>query len=232
MVIAATSVIENSRNNRSTMPPMNRMDTNTAASARFIESNVDPTSRAPTMAASNGGFPISTWREMFSSTTIASSTTRPVATMSAMSDRLLRENPHRYMTAKLPTSAMGTAATGMAAARTLARNSSTTRITSATAISRVRSASCSVARMLGDRSLAMLRSTSAGRNARRAGSCSWMASAVLMMFASGWRLMTSSIAGSLLKKPVLNRSSTSSCTRATSERRTAAPSRYRMMSGR
>ena len=60
IVIAATSVIENSRNKRSTIPPMNRIDTNTAARARFIESNVDPTSRAPTSAASKGGFPIST----------------------------------------------------------------------------------------------------------------------------------------------------------------------------
>ena len=50
---------------------------------------------------------------MFSSTTIASSTTSPVATISAISDRLLSEKPHRYITAKLPTSATGTAATGI-----------------------------------------------------------------------------------------------------------------------
>ena len=129
-MIAATSVIENSRNRRSTMPPMKRIETNTATSARFIESSVEPTSRAPMSAASSGGTPFSTCREMFSSTTIASSTTRPVATISAISDRLLSEKPTRYITAKLPTSATGTAATGMIAARTLARNSSTTTMTS------------------------------------------------------------------------------------------------------
>ena len=34
--------------------------------------------------------PASTWREMFSMTTIASSTTNPVAIVSAISDRLSR----------------------------------------------------------------------------------------------------------------------------------------------
>ena len=161
--IAATSVIENSRNSRSTMPPMNRIETNTATSDRFIDSSVKPTSLAPMSAASSGGTPFSTCREMFSSTTMASSTTRPVATISAISDRLFSEKPHRYITAKLPTSDTGTAATGMIAARKLARNSSTTRMTRATAISSVRSASCSVARMAGERSLATCSSTPAGQ---------------------------------------------------------------------
>ena len=68
--------------------------------------------------------PSSTCREMFSSTTIASSTTRPVATISAISERLLSEKPQRYITAQLPMRATGTAVTGIIAARTLARNSS------------------------------------------------------------------------------------------------------------
>ena len=100
--IAATSVIENSRNSFSTMPPMKSSETKTATMARFIDSSVEPTSRAPMSAASSGGTPFSTCREMFSSTTMASSTTRPVATISAISDRLFSEKPHRYITAKLP----------------------------------------------------------------------------------------------------------------------------------
>ncbi len=167
----------------------------TATSERFIDSSVEPTSLAPAIAASNGVFPRSMWREMFSRTTMASSTTRPVATISAITDRLFSEKPHRYITAKLPTSATGTAATGIIAARKLARNSSTTRITSATAMNSERSASCSVARMLGDRSLAMLRATPAGRKARSVSIWAWMASTVSMMLASGWRLTTSSTAG-------------------------------------
>ena len=177
---------------------MNRIETNTATSARFIDSSVAPTSFAPSIAACTGRMPRSTWRWMFSSTTIASSTTRPVATISAISDRLLSEKPQKYITANVPISETGTAATGMIAARKLARNSSTTRITSATAISSVRSASRSVARMHGERSLATSRCASAGRNARSVGSCSLIASTVLMMFASGWRLTISSTAGLLL----------------------------------
>ena len=101
------------------MPPMNRIETNTATSDRFIDSRVKPTSLAPASAAASGVMPSSTWREMFSSTTMASSTTRPVATISAISDRLFSEKPQRYITAKLPTSATGTAATGIIAARQL-----------------------------------------------------------------------------------------------------------------
>jgi hypothetical protein len=46
------------------------------------------TSRVPRRAASRAGMPASTWREMFSSTTTASSTTKPVAIVRAISDRL------------------------------------------------------------------------------------------------------------------------------------------------
>jgi len=45
---------------------------------------------APFSEASSGVMPSSIWRVMFSSTTMASSTTKPVATVSAISDRLSR----------------------------------------------------------------------------------------------------------------------------------------------
>ena len=63
---------------------------NTAASENVIERIVKPTSDAPSIAACSFGFPISRWRTMFSSITIASSTTKPTASVSAMSDRLSR----------------------------------------------------------------------------------------------------------------------------------------------
>jgi hypothetical protein len=50
-------------------------------------------------------------------------------------------------------------------------------------MSSVRCASFSVARIVGERSLAMSRLTPAGRNARSAGSCAVMPSTVAMMFA-------------------------------------------------
>ena len=47
-------------------------------------------SRAPTRAASKGGLPSSMWRWMFSTTTIASSTTRPMArTIASRVSRLI-----------------------------------------------------------------------------------------------------------------------------------------------
>ena len=63
---------------------------NTAMSDRLIDSTVNPTSLAPRIAAWTRDMPASMWREMFSTTTMASSTTKPVAIVSAISDRLFR----------------------------------------------------------------------------------------------------------------------------------------------
>jgi hypothetical protein len=51
---------------------------------------VNPIWRAPLSAACNAGSPFSMKRTMFSITTIASSTTKPVETVNAMSDKLSR----------------------------------------------------------------------------------------------------------------------------------------------
>jgi hypothetical protein len=84
------SVTANSRNSRPICPSMNSSGMNTATSERLIESTVKPTSRAPRSAASTRPMPASMWRLVFSSTTMASSTTKPVATVSAIRLRLLR----------------------------------------------------------------------------------------------------------------------------------------------
>src|SRR5476649_188899 len=70
---------------------------------------------------------------MFSIMTMASSTTKPAAMVSAISDRLLRLKPHRYITAKVPISDSGTDRLGMIVAGTLRRNRKITSTTSATA---------------------------------------------------------------------------------------------------
>ena len=63
----------------------------TAISDRLIESTVKPISRAPLQRGlAAAACPFSRWRVMFSSTTMASSTTKPVAMVSAISDRLSR----------------------------------------------------------------------------------------------------------------------------------------------
>ena len=195
ITVAATSVIENSRNSRSTSPPMKRIDTKTTLNATVIATKVNPTSRTPRRAALTGVSPRSRWREMFSSTTMASSTTRPAATISAISDRLFSEKPHAYITAKVAIRQTGMATLGIAAARALPRNSHTTRMTSPAASARVMWASRSVALMPGERSNATVRSTSAGISWRRPGSAWLMASMVSMMFEPGWRLMVSTTAG-------------------------------------
>ena len=55
-------------------------------------------------------------------TTIASSTTNPVAMVSAISVRLLIEKSRNTITAKVPTSESGTATAGIMVAGTLRRN--------------------------------------------------------------------------------------------------------------
>ena len=62
----------------------------TAASEIVIEMIVKPISREPLSAASNTPSPLSTCRTMFSSMTIASSTTKPTESVRAMSERLSR----------------------------------------------------------------------------------------------------------------------------------------------
>ncbi len=88
---AAPMVTANSRNSRPTIPPMNSTGMNTAASDSVIEMIVKPISREPSRAALNGLVPISMWRTMFSSMTMASSTTKPTDSVRAISDRLSSE---------------------------------------------------------------------------------------------------------------------------------------------
>ena len=73
------------------------------------------------------------WRSTFSTTTMASSTTMPIASTRPKSDSVLSEKPEISMTAKVPTSETGTATSGMIDARHVCRKSSTTTTTSAIA---------------------------------------------------------------------------------------------------
>ena len=229
--IAADSEIANSRNNRPTIPPISRIGMKTAISDTLIESTVKPTSRAPLRAASRGDMPCSMCLDTFSSTTIASSTTKPVAIVSDISDRLLRLNPARYMTPNVPISDTGTATLGISAARTLRRNRNTTRMTSATAMTSVRSTSRSDARMPGVRSIITFMSIAAEIDARSCGSTARTRSSVSMMFAPGCLFRINNIDGLPLALPSLRKSCTESTTSATSPRRTAELSRYATISG-
>ena len=59
---------------------------------------------------------------MFSSMTMASSTTKPTDSVRAISERLSRLNPSRYITAKVPMMEKGSARLGMMVAEKLRRN--------------------------------------------------------------------------------------------------------------
>jgi len=70
-------------------------------------------------------------------TTIASSTTMPMASTMPKSERLLSEKPNTFITASVPISDTGTARSGMIDARQVCRNTTTTSTTSSKASSSV-----------------------------------------------------------------------------------------------
>ena len=117
------------------MPPMNISGMNTAESDRHIERTVNPTSSAPSSAAVIGDFPISMCRTMFSSITIASSTTNPTASVSAMSDRLSMLKFSTNITENVPMIASGNVRLGMSVATALRRKMKITATTSTSATS-------------------------------------------------------------------------------------------------
>ena len=152
------------------MPPIARIGMNTAIRDMLIEKTVKPISLAPCSVAAIGDMPSSIWREMFSITTIASSTTKPVEMVRAMSDRLSRLKPNRYMTAKVPIKETGTATLGMSVARPLRRKIKTTKTTRTTEIESVRSTSWTEARIVVVRSIATVVTIPAGIEALTEGS--------------------------------------------------------------
>ena len=107
---------------------------------------------------------------MFSTTTTASSTTKPVAMVKAMSERMSRLKPARYMTPNEPMIETGTAMLGMIVARASRRKKYTTMMTSNMAITSVISVSSNEARMVSDLSPAIFTFMPAGIAASMRGS--------------------------------------------------------------
>ena len=134
------------------MPPISSTGMNTAISEKVIDTMVKPISREPFSAASNGRMPPSMWRTMFSSMTMASSTTKPTDSVSASSVMLLIEKPKAYIAAQVPISEIGTASAGMMVAETVRRNRKITRMTSAMAIASVSCTSATASRIEIERS--------------------------------------------------------------------------------
>ena len=182
---AMVSVSANSRNIRPTMPVMNSSGMNTAISETVSEITVNPISRAPRSAASSGSSPPSMWRTMFSIMTIASSTTKPVPMVSAISDRLSSEKPQNHITPNVATIESGSATPAMMVARMVRRKISTTSTTRTTASIRVNCTSRTDARIVSVRSLTTVSLTAAGMAFCRRGSSRLIRCTVSMTLAPG-----------------------------------------------
>ena len=176
----------------------------------------------PLSAASSGGSPASMYRAMFSIITIASSTTKPVEIVSAISDRLFRLNPRSTMTPNVPTSESGTATAGMAVAERVRRNRKITITTSATASISSNWTSATELRMVTVRSVSTATCTADGSDA-----CSWgksrlMRSTTSITLAPGCRWMFRTTAGPVFTQAACRTFSASSITSATSASVTGA----------
>ncbi len=122
---------------------------------------------------------------MFSIMTMASSTTKPVEMVSAISDRLSRLKPSRYITARVPTSDSGTDRLGMMVAGRLRRNRKITATTSATDRPSSNSTSDTEALIVVVRSVSTATSMAAGIVACNCGSSALMVSTTWITLAPG-----------------------------------------------
>ena len=114
------------------VPGKSATGTNTATSTRVVAITAPVTSRIAAEAAFRASrSPSRMWRAMFSITTIASSTTSPVASTIAKSVSVLIEKPNSLTKVKVPISDTGIVAVGISVARQSPRNrniTSTTRM--------------------------------------------------------------------------------------------------------
>ena len=132
--IVETAIVRaNWRKNRPVIPVMNTQGMNTEASTSPMAITGAETSSMAWWAAARGGIPCSMWCSVASTTTIASSTTMPIASTRPNSESVLRLKPKTAMAANVPMIATGTAISGISADRQFCRNTSTTIATRITA---------------------------------------------------------------------------------------------------
>jgi hypothetical protein len=135
---AITRVTANWRSMVPVMPPRNATGMNTEQSTSTMATSAPPTWPIALSAAILAEtFSSSMIRSTFSITTIASSTTMPIASTRAKRVRRLTEYPRAARPRKVPITLTGTARSGISVARQLWRKRKTTSVTSAIASSRV-----------------------------------------------------------------------------------------------
>ena len=119
--------------------------------------------------------------------TMASSTTKPVPIVSAMSDRLSNEKPQNHMMPNVATIDSGSATPAMMVARMVRRKMRTTVMTSATLSTKVNCTSRTEARMLAVASCTTVSVAPIGIERCNFGSSFLMRCTVSITFAPGWR---------------------------------------------
>src|SRR5579872_3083952 len=159
---------------------------------------------------------------------MASSTTKPVEMVNAISDRLSRLNPATYMIASVPTSDSGTESEGISVADRLRRNRKITATTSTTASASSNSTSETEARIVLVRSVSTVISTACGNVACSEGSSEVMLSTTEITLAPGWRWTLTMTAGVVFIQPASLVFSSSLIAAATSDRCTGEPFLYAM----
>ena len=115
------------------MPGTKIVGTKTAISTSAMPITAAETSRIVRREASIGERPSAMLRSTFSTTTMASSTTMPIASTSPNRVSRFSEYPSASMAAKVPISDTGIASIGISAERQDCRNTITTKTTSAAA---------------------------------------------------------------------------------------------------
>src|SRR5205823_9717631 len=115
------------------IPGRNAVGMKTAESTSATPTTTPETSRIACNVASRGAIPSSIWRSTASTTTMASSTTRPIASTNPKSESVLIENPKSGNNTNVPTNDTGTAQSGIKVARHPCKKMKTTSTTSASA---------------------------------------------------------------------------------------------------
>ncbi len=160
---------------------------------------------------------------MFSSITMASSTTSPTASVMPRSETLSSVYPIHFMSAIVPRSEMGSDSAGMIVAVGWRRKRKITSTTRTTVMPSVTFTSWMASRIDFERSLRMESFTDPGICATSPGMAALIASTVATVLASGWRWMESVMARSPLAQLAVLIDSTLSSTSATSSSRTVWP---------
>ena len=220
---APASARANSLNSLPVRPGVKASGANTAVRVRVMATTANPISRTPLIAAENGSIPSSMWRYMFSSTTMASSTTSPMASTSASRVRVLMVKPASAIMAKVPIRLTGMVMMGMIEALRVLRNTNITSATSTTASTMVLKTLLMDRSMNTELSLAMCTVTLSGRSACRRGSMSLTPLDSSRGLAVACRITPAEIEGTPLSRTLLRSSAVPSWTRATSRILTGKP---------